>query len=75
MLPSSTALKLMEEGLHFFSLIERRNSGIPENDFATYHKSLNPLGRYGTPHEIAAAVAFLASPDASFIPALKSSPP
>jgi NAD(P)-dependent dehydrogenase (short-subunit alcohol dehydrogenase family) len=30
-------------------------------------KAAIPLGRYGRPEEIAAAVAFLASKDASFI--------
>lgn len=43
------------------------NPDVPENDFATYQKTLNPLGRYGTPKEIASAIVFLASPDASFI--------
>ena len=43
------------------------NPDVPENEFATFQKSLNPLGRYGTPHEVAVAIAFLASPDAGFI--------
>ncbi|WP_254509993.1 SDR family NAD(P)-dependent oxidoreductase [Anatilimnocola floriformis] len=37
------------------------------SDFAEVQKSTTALGRYGQPHELAAAVAFLASPDASFI--------
>ena len=43
------------------------NPDIPENEMAGFQKTLNPLGRYGTPNEIAAAVTFLAGPDASFI--------
>jgi len=40
----------------------------PQNgDFAAVQKAAIPLGRYGRPEEIAAAVAFLASADASFI--------
>lgn len=35
--------------------------------FAEVGKAATALGRYGTPEEVAAAVAFLASPDAAFI--------
>jgi 3-oxoacyl-[acyl-carrier protein] reductase len=53
--------------VHPGSINTEMNPDVPENDFAGYQKTLNPLGRFGTPREIAAAVAFLASPDASFI--------
>ena len=53
--------------VHPGSINTEMNPDVPENDFAAYQKTLNPLGRYGTAHEIAAAVAFLASPDAGFI--------
>ncbi len=38
-----------------------------DSDRAATQRASTALGRYGTPHELAAAVAFLASPDASFI--------
>jgi 3-oxoacyl-[acyl-carrier protein] reductase len=38
-----------------------------DGDFASVVKPNIPLGRYGKPKEIAAAVAFLASPAASYI--------
>ncbi|MBB3222377.1 SDR family NAD(P)-dependent oxidoreductase [Pseudoduganella umbonata] len=38
-----------------------------DGDFAAYQRSLMPLGRYGEPEDVAAAVAFLASPAAKQI--------
>jgi 3-oxoacyl-[acyl-carrier protein] reductase len=38
-----------------------------QGDFAAMLKSTTALGRYGKPEEVAAAVAFLASPEAAYI--------
>ena len=44
------------------------NPADPEkNPYAETLAGMNPLGRYGTPDEIAAAVAFLVSDDASYV--------
>jgi len=46
------------------------NSGLSEEETNSYYeasKKLHPLGRPGTPSEVAKAIAFLASSDASFI--------
>ena len=40
---------------------------LEEQEATGYLESLHPLGRLGEPEEIAAAAAFLASDDASFI--------
>jgi 3-oxoacyl-[acyl-carrier protein] reductase len=38
-----------------------------DGDFAAAQRSATALGRYGKPEEVAAAVAFLASPAAAYI--------
>lgn len=38
-----------------------------DGQFSDFQRSLSPLGRYGTPADVAAAVAFLASPSARHI--------
>jgi len=38
-----------------------------DGDFADFQRALIPLGRYGKPQDVAAAVAFLASPAARHI--------
>ncbi len=47
------------EGVH--------SAGIAESDFRKQTESQTPLGRIGQPQDIAPAVVFLASPDASWI--------
>jgi 3-oxoacyl-[acyl-carrier protein] reductase len=47
------------EGVH--------SAGIAESDFRKQVESQTPLGRIGQPDDIATAVAFFASPDASWI--------
>jgi 3-oxoacyl-[acyl-carrier protein] reductase len=47
------------EGVH--------SAGIAESDFRKQIESQTPLGRIGQPDDIATAVAFFASPDASWI--------
>lgn len=47
------------EGLH--------TGGFAEGDFRTQVEGKTPLGRIGQPHEVAKAVAFLASDDAAWI--------
>lgn len=41
--------------------------GIPDSDFRKQVEAATPLGRIGQPQDIAPAVVFLASPDASWI--------
>ena len=43
------------------------NPDSPDNPGAEFQKGLNPMGRYGKPADIAAAVTFLAGPDTGFI--------
>lgn len=43
-----------------------RHSGVPAAAFAEYQASI-PVGRFGEPGDVAAAVAFLASADAGFV--------
>lgn len=38
-----------------------------DGEFAPFQRSLSPLGRYGTPQDVAAAVAFLATPAARHV--------
>lgn len=40
---------------------------IPDEAKAVYARRRVPLGRYGEPSEVAAAISFLASPEASFV--------
>ena len=77
--PSKTVLGNVEEAVaatrarlsRFDELNEKLASDLSEADservMAEYERDKIPLGRAGTPEEVAAAYAFLASDDASFI--------
>jgi 3-oxoacyl-[acyl-carrier protein] reductase len=43
------------------------SAGITESEFRKQTEAQTPLGRIGQPQDIAPAVVFLASPDASWI--------
>ena len=46
--------------------IERTREEIPEDEFE-HVESIHPLGRIGTPTDVAGVVTFLASDDAAFV--------
>ena len=51
----------------FQHAIEVEATGAPESEAAEVFDGMIPLGRHATPDEVAAAVAFLAGPDSTFI--------
>ncbi|NJO87108.1 MAG: SDR family oxidoreductase [Lewinella sp.] len=59
--------KITVNTLHPGSIDTEMNPDNESNPTAGFQKSLNPLGRYGTAEEIAAAVVFLAADEASFV--------
>ena len=62
-LPGSTETGRLQQ------IIQARSAkaNVPESTIVEQMRSRIPAGRFGTPEEIAAAVAFLASPAASFV--------
>lgn len=71
-LTKSWAKELGEKGItvntvHPGSIDTEMNPDSDQNPMAEAQRGMNPLGRYGKPEEIAAAVVFLASPEASFV--------
>ncbi|MEO0445084.1 MAG: SDR family oxidoreductase [Verrucomicrobiota bacterium] len=43
-----------------------RHEDVPQDELHAYEEG-TPVGRWGTPHDVASAVAYLCSPDASFV--------
>ena len=48
-------------------ILGQQGQGLPPGEFLRRRVETVPLGRIGTPEDVAAAVAFLAGPDASYI--------
>ncbi len=58
----------MDTDMHWAALRRRAEAeGMPFEEMRDRLRASIPLGRHGTPQDIAALVSFLASPDASYI--------
>ena len=68
----------MSPSCHHRTSVHRQSGSVPprptdidmnpaDGNFAAVQKAGTALGRYGRPEEVAAAVALLAHPDASYI--------
>ncbi len=72
-LTRSAALETAKQGVRINSVspagieTEMLDRFAPDAESKEYLRSRHPVGRMGTPDEIAAAVLFLASPEASFV--------
>lgn len=64
--PQGVRVNAVAPGAIATDMIERFAGG-PDSDAAKYITSLHPIGRMGRPEEVAAAVLFLAGPQAGFI--------
>lgn len=61
--PGPTLTGRVQEGLQ----VEARMTGLPEAELQARTEAKIPLGRYGTPEEVARVVLFLASARASYV--------
>jgi len=61
--PGATLTDRVQEGLR----VEAAMTGLPESELRARGQAKIPLGRYGTPEEVARVVLFLASDEASYV--------